>query len=406
MPRYRFRVRNHRNKLVRGVLVADTESQARQQLLDHKYTIETVTEARDLLSRIDYALARARKPSAFELSVTTRQLAVMLESGVAIVRAMQVLTEQPLSSKVFDAWASVRTDINMGLSLSRAMAKQHEVFPTLYVGMVRAGETTGQLYNALSYVADHLDKELTLRRKVQAALSYPAVIFAVCAALCVLIVQHILPQFVNGLFRNSGMDLPWMTRSLIVVTDFFADPRALGTTAVFLALAVWMGKNYLRTPAGKHRWQEVSLKLPVLRDVTSKVLAARFARTMSTLVNTGIPIMHSLELTGSALGNYVLADRLENARGILKDGGKLADGMRDIKFFPPMLTSFVDLGEQTGRLGPLLRKTGEVYEQELDLALETYTALLEPLMVAVMGLLVGYVLVAVFVPLYRILGNF
>ena len=406
MPRYRFQARNNRGKLLKGVLLAETEAQAHQQLRERNYTIEKVTEARDLLSRIDYAIARAKRPSALELAVTTRQLAVMLSSGVVILRAMQVLTEQPLSSKVFEAWASVRGDINQGHALSRAMGKQHDVFPTLYVGMVKAGETTGQLANALHYVADHLDKEMMLRRKVQAALTYPAVIFAVCVGLAMLIVQHILPQFVNGLFRNSGMDLPWTTRSLIVITDFFSDPRAWGTLLVVFGLIAWMGRNYLKTPAGQHRWQQTSLKLPILKDVAGKVLAARFSRTMATLVHTGIPILHSLDLTGAALGNYVLADYLDDARGILKDGGKLADGLRQIPFFPPMLTSFVELGETTGRLAPLLQKTSEAYEAELDIALETFTSLLEPLMVAFMGVIVGYVLLAVFVPLYRILGSF
>lgn len=406
MPRYRFRARNLRGKPVSGVLVAATESDARQQLVERKYQVDSVAELRGLLTRIDYALAAMKPANLFELAITTRQLSTMLNAGVGIVRAMQVLTEQPLSSKVYTAWSEVRKDINQGHALSRAMGKQHVVFETLYVGMVKAGETTGQITQALTYLADHLDKELNLRRKVQAAMTYPALIFTVCVGLCVLFVQHILPQFINGLFRNSGMQLPFVTRALIAITDLFNDPRAWGTALAAFLVGGWLLANYLATPAGRHRWQQLALRLPLVRDVTGKVLAARFCRTMGTLVGCGIPIVHSLELTGTALGNFVLAEYLENAKGILKDGGKLSDGLRAIPFFPPMLASFVDLGETTGRIAPLMAKLAEIYDQELDLALETFTRLLEPMMVMVMGCVVAFVLLAIFVPLYQILGTF
>ncbi len=406
MPRYRFRARNLRGKPVKGILIAPTEAQAQQQLVERKYQVESVQEVRDLLTRIDYALAAMKPPNLFELAITTRQLSTMLNSGVGIVRAMQVLTEQPLSSKVSAAWSGVRTDINQGHSLSRAMGKQQGVFETLYIGMIKAGETTGQLSQALTYLADHLDKELHLRRKVQAALTYPALIFTVCVALCVLFVQHILPQFINGLFKNSSMQLPLVTRILIAVTDIFSDPRAWGTALGVLAVGAWLTANYLGTPAGRHRWQVICLKLPIVSDLSGKILAARFSRTMGTLVETGIPIVHSLELTASALGNFVLGEYLESAKGRLKDGGKLCDGIRAIPFFPPMLASFVELGEATGRIGPLLRKAADTYDQELDIALETFTRLLEPLMVMFMGGVVAFVLLAIFVPLYQILGTF
>ncbi|MBI3924169.1 MAG: type II secretion system F family protein [Armatimonadetes bacterium] len=403
---YQFKAKNPRGRVLHGVLAAENAEGARVDLAARGYEILGLKEQTGWLERVNRLVHRILPVSLFDLAVATRQLAIMLDAGLTMRRTLQVLINQSVSPKLQALWREVERDVANGQPLSRAMARNPAAFGLLYVGMVRAGETSGQLSLVFHQLADHLEGELTMVRKVKAALTYPAMVFLVSAGLALFIVQHILPQFLNGMFREMGQELPWITRSLVVVTSFFNNPIIFGTTLFLVAVAGFLLYHYLKSPMGRRRWQAFALQAPMLGDLQRKVLTARFSRTLGTLIRSGVPVLHSLALCQTVLENYVLAEALERAQQDLKDGARLSQAIAAIPFFPRMLATFIELGEQTGTLSDTLESLARTYEMELDVALETFTAMLEPLMVGVMGGFVAYVLIAVFIPIYKLVTAF
>lgn len=406
MPNFSFVARNAKGKTLRGVLRAESPDAAREQLSARRYDVVEVRELRGILQRIDHWITAVRAPSLVEIGFTTRQLAVMLEAGLPMTRALQVMNQQPLPNRLAEAWYQTSVSVNQGEYLSKAIGRYPDIFGMLYVGMVKAGEASGRMAENMGTIADHLEREAMLRAKIKAAMTYPVVILVVCALLSVMIVQYVLPQFLNGLFKDSGIQLPWMTRVLVEVTAFLNNPVSLGTTVAIVAVVSYGLLQYARTPVGQFRFQKLLLATPKVKALVAKILAARFCQTMGTLINSGIPILKSLELTNLVMGSYVLGDHIERMKGLVKEGGKLSEGLRDVPFFPPVVATFVQLGEETGQIPALMARLARIFEEDLDNALVAFTALIEPVMIGVMGGMVAFVLIAVFIPLYQILGNF
>lgn len=406
MPKFLYAAVNTRGHEVTGAVWANNEQEARVQLQVRRYDVKSLREDLSRMAWLERQLARMRPPSLLELAVTTRQLAVMLQAGLSINQALQILVQQPLGRALGESWVQVEKEVSSGVYLSKSLSRFPALFSGLYVGLCKAGEASGSLPANLSRLADHLEREVALRRKVQAALTYPMFVFASCLGLSVLIVQHILPQFLNGIFKDASIELPWMTKSLIVVTAFFNNPVALVSLAFGLAGGGWLLSNYARTPAGRFQMQQLALGTPTLRVVIQKILTSRFCRTMSTLLRSGIPVVQALDLTSEAVDNRVMADHLQQAVADLKDGQPLHMSLRAVPIFPSMMGSFVELGEDTGKLPELMERLADTFDEELELALVAFTQLIEPVMVAIMGGMVAYVMVAIFIPLYQILGNF
>jgi type II secretory pathway component PulF len=286
------------------------------------------------------------------------------------------------------------------------MGKHRPIFGNLYVGMVKAGESSGALVENLRRVADYLEAECVLRSRILAALTYPITVFVVSVALATMIVQYILPQFLDGLFKDSGINLPWITRVLIAMTAFFNNPKILGCLIGGLLMAGWMLYRHLRSPAGKRQFEEMTMSVPLLKVVIAKILTCRVARTMSALLHAGMLAVPSLELTSEAVDNCRLSDFLKTAVEDLRDGNPLGVAMRAIPIFPPMFPAFVTLGEESGRVPQLMEKAAEIFEQDVEIALLDFTRLIEPVMVLIMGCFVAFILIAVFIPLYAIIGSF
>jgi type IV pilus assembly protein PilC len=274
----------------------------------------------------------------------------------------------------------------------------------LFVGMVKAGESSGALDKVLFRLADHLDKEVRVRQKIKAAITYPAFIFVLAMILATIIVQHILPTFINGVFASENLALPLMTQVLILVTNFLNDGQNLTYLAAGFVVFAFFLMQYMKTPQGRFQFQSLLHNMPGSRDVVKTLLAARFCRIFSFLINSGIPLVHSLELVSAALGDYVVAPRIEQVKNDLRDGKELAESVKDMDVFPKLLVEFLIVGEETGRIAELMEKLADTYDEDIDNAVEAYTALLEPVMLCVMGGLVGYVIIAVFIPLYQLVG--
>jgi type IV pilus assembly protein PilC len=400
MPYYGYRGLSKTKRSLTGHVWALDEAHARRQLEDRglsKLFIKRPPPWSALLERL-------RPATAQDHALCCRQLAMLLKGGVSISNSLDVLLRQPLPPGLYQAYARCSSAVQQGSSLSNAMRKSKGEFDEFYVGLVQVGEQTGRLSQNVMDVSDYLEREMELRAKVRGALTYPLIVTTLSLAMAYLMVQHILPRFINGLFPE-GMQLPWFTAVLIGITRLFQKPSLVALALGLLLTLGLMLRSYLKTDAGRQQLYEGLMKWKPTRDFFGKILAVRTARTLATGVEAGLTISASLKLASSASGNPYLARYLDIACEDLTDGHPLSRCFRAIPFAPPMLCGFIELGEETSALPTVLRKSAEMLELEVDEVIKTFTQLLEPLLVGIMGLFVGFVLIALFIPIYQMLGN-
>ena len=396
MPYFKYVGLNSQGHEVKGRVQAEGPREAKELLDKRPYQIQTLEEERPLGQRLERWMAEFRSVSLVELSFNTRQFAIMVQAGIPISRCLEFLANQPLSGQLKEAWVDMEQRVSSGHSLSQAMKRFPMVFSDYYVGMVYAGETSGNFYECLDRVAVCLEKEAETRARVRAALSYPAIIFMLGTVLTLAICQWILPSLTGSLFNQSGMVLPWPTVVLMKVTYFMNQPLVLTGVGISLLVFGFLGFRYFRTPAGREWLETTLLKVPILQKVIGKVMAAHFCRTLSSLVRVGVPITRCLQVCSAVMTNAVMQRHLQRLEADLIEGGKLHDGIRAIPFFPTLTASFMELGEDTGRVPESLDKAAQIFEDELQGDLDACTALLEPLAMAALGSLVLFVILAVF----------
>jgi len=401
--KYLYTAHSSQGKWVQGTLEAENESQARKTLTQRGLDVMSVQPDPGVAGWFQ-RLSLLVTPNLMNLALATRQLSVMLNSGVDIVRSLEVLRGADYGARLNLAWEDMSRSIQRGLPLSRALGRHPEVFSPVYRGLVKAGESSGGLVANLGIIADHLERDLRLRQKLKSALTYPAFVFLVCVVAILILTQKVLPTLIQGVFSDTGMTLPWMTRSVIFVgnalnSGWFYQLVLPG----LLVLGLLIG-HYLRTPGGRYRSQWVLRRLPLLSQLMIATTAARFARTMGALSGCGLPLMHSLELTDMVLADYEVSRAIDQILVGVENGESLTDLLRQCEAFPPLVMGFTELGEETGRLSSAYRHLADMLEEEIDLLLNTATAALEPLMIGVMGGLVGYVVIAMFLPLYQVLN--
>jgi len=333
--------------------------------------------------------------------VFTRQFATMINAGLPIVRALYVLSEQTENPKLKDVVVLVRKDVEAGLALSEALAKHPEVFGRLYVEMVRAGEIGGILDGVLLRVADQLEKDQELRRKVKSAMTYPTIvlILAVLAASFMLI--FIVPVFAR-MFEDLGGTLPLPTRVAMGLSDILTSIFGL-LLYVGLGVGVFLFLRWIKTEQGRKVWGRVVLKIPFkIGDVVQKVALARFARTLGTLSAAGVPILQAIEITATSSGNWVMENALLKSRDAIREGIPIYRPLEDEPVFPPMVTRMIAVGEETGDVDGMLGKIAEFYESEVDATVKALTSIIEPLMIVVVGGIVGGIIIAMYLPMFKI----
>lgn len=404
MPNYRYVALNSQGREVRGKLVAETESDARELLAQRQYRVQTISETRPLGHHIEIWLASLRPVSLLELAFTTRQFSLMVTAGIPITRCLQFVANQPLSGVLKEAWSEAERMVQSGHSLSQAMRRHPQVFSEYYVGMVYAGEASGNFSDCLDSVSNCLEKEALTRAKVRAAITYPSVVLTLGLLMTLAISQWILPTLTEGLFQQ-GMELPWPTIVVIEVTKFFNKPLMLPGTLLACVLLGFLALQYLNTPAGRERLQSAMLATPVLNRVLGKVLATRFCRTFASLIRVGVPLTKCIQVSSAVMANVVMSNHLGRIEANVMEGGKLHEGLRQVDFFPPLVASFMELGEDTGRISESLERVADVLDDELDVDLETFTSMLEPMAMGLLGLFVLFIILAIFLPLNSMLGS-
>ncbi|MBI2265106.1 MAG: type II secretion system F family protein [Armatimonadetes bacterium] len=401
MPTFTYEALDDEGKLVKGTLQGIDQRAVISKLKDKRYTITNIREKREFQFRPQF-LSRISQQS---LTIFSRQLATMVHAGLALTRCIDVCMNQGDDRKLAEVLRQVKEDISGGVSLSNALAKHGNVFSPLYVSLIKAGELSGEMSEILERLATFLEKDFALAQKVKSAMAYPLVIFGVCIVLVFLLVTFIFPNFV-ALFEGLNVKLPLSTKLLILMTNTVRNPIYLIPAISLIGVLGFLLAQYVKTPVGKRQFHALLLRVPIFGPISKKVAVARFCRTFGTLFASGVPIMHALEIVGQSSGNEVINETSELMRSSLRGGSHLSQPMQESRVFPPLVVGMVTVGEQTGNLHIMLHKISDFYETEVDYALSGLTSLIEPIMIAGMGLIVAFVVISVFMPVYQLLGTF
>ncbi|MCK4267546.1 MAG: type II secretion system F family protein [Actinomycetia bacterium] len=341
-----------------------------------------------------------KKVKSKDITVFSRQFATMINSGLSLTKSLNILAEQTGNPALAEVISSLQKDVEAGQALSEAMIRHPEVFSSLFVNMVRAGETGGVLDEVLLRVAEHYEKDMALKAKIKSAMAYPIIMFIMSMLIVFAMITFIVPVFVN-MFSTLGGELPLPTKILVVMSDGIRRFWYLLILAVLgLRFAI---KNYKKTPQGKFFFDRLKLKLPVFGELNTKLAVARFTRTFGTLVASGVPILQGLEIVSEAANNEVISRSVKEARASIKEGETIAKPLGNSKIFPPMVVQMISVGEETGALDAMLQKIADFYDQEVAAMVESLTSLIEPLMIAVMGVIIGGIIISLYLPMFKLI---
>jgi type IV pilus assembly protein PilC len=335
-----------------------------------------------------------------DLSVMTRQLATMITSGMTILRALNVLEAQTQGDLLRETLVAVRKDVEAGLPLSDAMERHPKVFGPLFVSMIRAGETGGVLEDSLLRIADQLEKEDALHRQVRAAMVYPAVVVGFAMVVMLALVAFIVPVFAN-IFKEFGGKLPALTQLTVSMSNLVTHRWYL--LMLITAGVVWAFLRWKKSTIGAAQWDRFKLRVPLkIGDTVQKIALARWSRTFSALVGSGVPILQAIEITGKTAGNALVEKAMVGVTESVKRGGTIAAPLKDTPVFPAMVVDMIAVGEETGALDTMLSKVADFYETEVDAAVKSITSILEPAMIIVVGGMVGFIVISMYLPLFKV----
>ncbi len=363
----------------RGLVVVDIASKYRSKELNI-----------DLFARV----------KASDLAVASRQLATMVASGMSILRAIYVLEEQTENKLLKTTLLAVGRDVEAGLLLSDALARHPKVFGPLYVAMVKAGETGGVLDNSLLRVADQLEKDASLRRQIRAAMIYPAMVITFATLVLLALVTFLIPVF-EGVFKQFGGHLPALTQFMVGFSNLVRNQWYL--LIGFFVVSVVGFIYWKRSDWGRPQWDAFRLKIPMkIGQVVQKVSIARWSRTFAGLVSAGVPVMQAIDITGRTAGNAVIEAEMDGVITSVKSGGTISDPLKQSKIFPAMVGHMVGVGEETGALDAMLSKVADFYEDEVAAAVKALTSILEPVMIILVGGIVGVIVISMYLPLFDV----
>ncbi|HUR74280.1 MAG TPA: type II secretion system F family protein [Sporichthya sp.] len=395
---YAYKVKDNRGRLVEGKVEAETEAAVADKLRSMGYRPLEIRQANTGLEREIKIFGRERVKLK-DLAVFARLFATMINAGLSMLRTLTILSEQTENGELRRVLRLVKTDVESGSSISAAFAKHPRVFPPLMVSMVKAGEAGGFLDMSMRQIADNYEAEVKLRGKIKAAMTYPVVVLILAVFMVIGMLLFVVPVFEN-MFATLGGTLPLPTRILVTLSGWMKFLAPL--LAVFAAVGIWAWRRYGQTEQVRNVVDPFKLKVPVFGKLFQKVALARFARTLSTLLHSGVPILAALEITGNSSGNVVISNALAEVKESVKAGESISGPLASHAVFPPMVVHMMASGEETGALDEMLGKIGEFYDQEVESTTESLTALIEPLMIAFLGGVVGSMIIALYLPIFKI----
>jgi len=404
MPTYVFKGRNRMNEIVTGERLANNREALRQILRREQVTLTSVKEkGREIgIPR----LAGRKKVKSKDLAIFTRQFSVMIDAGLPLVQCLDILSQQQSNKYFQQVLAQVRQDVEEGSTLAAAMARHPKVFDQLYSNMVEAGETGGILDLILQRLSTFIEKIVKLKRDVVSALIYPAAVVLLAIVAVAVIMVVVIPQFQSiflGLL-GPGEPLPLPTRIVVGFSNFLAGWGGLCILVVIIGLVVGI-HFYYKTPRGRKQIDKLLLKVPILGSIFLKITIARFSRTLSTLLSSGVPILQSLDITARTAGNVVVEEAIVRIRGGVEQGQSFVEPLRASEIFPHMVSQMVGIGEQTGALDAMLGKIADFYEQEVDSAIANLLTLIEPALIGFLGVTIGSIVISMYLPMFSLIGK-
>jgi Type II secretory pathway, component PulF len=409
MPTFAYTAKAADGKVLTGSSEATSPAELRQRLAEQGLTVQKVKEAKAKATATKSAsnqgsfLDRFSRVKLTDLSIFCRQFSTMIDAGVSLVRCLDVLAEQSQSPKLRRIVMDLRAEVEAGNTLSKAMAKYPTVFNNLFIGLVRAGEVGGVLEESLQRLSAFLEKDVELRRKVKSALTYPAIVTVVAIGIVIFLVTFILPKFME-LFNDLGLkreQFPVMTLMLMDFSNFLTSKWYI--MLIIIAVLTVAFKMFTRTKFGRRAYDRFKLKVPVFGKLNHKVALARFSRTLATLLSSGVPILQAMETVAGTVSNEIISDAILDARARIREGDVISEPLRKSKMFPPMVVQMIAIGQESGALDTMLMKIADFYEQEVDAALASLTAAIEPVLIVFLGVTVGFIVIAMFMPLLSVI---
>jgi len=402
MPVYEYIALNKSGKNIKGIIDANSALAARQKLRDKSFfpveVKETSTKETDINLGGVSLTTLFKRVKAQEISVMTRQLSILMGAGITLVPALDAMISQisnPLFKRII---AQVKEAVNEGSSLANAFAQHPKVFSQIYINMIRAGEASGSLDSVLDRLAEFSEKQHALKGRFQAAMAYPVFMSLIGTGILLFLITYIVPN-ITSVFDDMQQTLPLPTLLLIGTSNFFK-------TNWWLFIIVFTGgliivKRLIKTSKGRYMWDELKLRLPVFGTVNTKLAMARFGRTLGSLLASGVPLLTSLEIVRNIVNNVMIAGVIDNAIIEIGEGKSLADPLSQSRWFPPIAVQMISVGEQSAELENMLEKFADIYEKEVDSQIMAMTSMLEPFMILAMGLVVGFVVISILLPIFE-----
>ena len=401
MPIYEYKgIRKDNGKAVKGLRDADTEKGLRAALRREAIMLTAVREKGHGRARgeVDFKKMFSNRVSKPDIALVTRQLATLSKAGISLVEALTAVIDQCEKPDLKGAVTDIRDQVNQGTSLSEAFGKHPKYFDHLYCNMVHAGEQSGTLEQVLARLADFIDAQNKLRSKVFSAMAYPAFMAVFGIAVIAVMMILVVPK-VTSIFENFGRDLPWYTEALIVMSDFL---KGFWWLVILLVVGAIIGfRRWRKTEDGEEKWHRFALWSPIFGPLVMMIAISRFAKTLSTLLASGVPIISAMDITKGVLGNVVLEKVVVEATTSIKEGESIADPLKASGRFPPIVTHMIAIGERSGQLEQMLENVAEAYDALVETKITTMTALLEPLMIILMGAGAGGIAAAILMPLIQ-----
>lgn len=398
MALFKYVAKTAEGKAITGILEAVDKNALVSKLREKDLIIISVTGTREALKSGGRPFAR-RSIKLDDIAIFSRQFATMADAGIPFVTALDILGEQ-MENKVFaGVILRVRDDVETGSSLSEALLKHPKVFSTLFVNMVKAGESSGTLDEILERLADYLEKTSNLHKKVRAALIYPSAITVMAILITAVLLLKVIPVF-KEIFAGFGAALPKPTLILINVSDFLRKHFFFCMGVIIIV--IFLSSRYIKTERGRLRFDTFILNIPVFGILLRKVAVSKFTRTLSTLVRSGVPILNSLEIVGKTSGNKLIEKAVTKVHSGIKEGENIAEPLSKSRVFPPMVVRMVSVGEQTGELEKMLSKIADFYDAQVDAAISGLTSMIEPLIIAFLGIVIGTIVICMFLPIFKI----
>jgi type IV pilus assembly protein PilC len=392
-------------EVIVGERLADSRDVLRQLLRREQVMLTSVKEKGREIA-VPKIGRRSKKVAAKDLSIFTRQFSVMIDAGLPLVQCLEILAQQQENKNFQMVLTQTRQDVEEGSTLAAAMGRHPKTFDQLFVNMIEAGEAGGILDLILQRLSTYIEKIVKLRRDVVSAMIYPAAVIVIAVGVIAVIMVFVIPSF-QSIFTGllgPGEQLPMPTRVVVGFSEFLAGVGGLVILGVIVATVVAL-KFYYRTPGGHRRIDYLLLKVPIVGGILRKIAVARFSRTLSTLLSSGVPILQSLEITARTAGNVILEEAINKVRSGVERGESVVEPLKATEVFPNMVSQMIAIGEQTGALDAMLGKIADFYEQEVDSAIASLLTLIEPVMIGFLGVTIGSIVIAMYLPLFTLIGK-